>query len=455
VDILEKLAILADSAKYDVSCSSSGVGRNGQSGKIGSAAACGICHSFAADGRCISLLKVLMSNACIYDCKYCVNRVSADTPRTSFTPEELSDLTIQFYRRNYIEGLFLSSGVLKSPDYTMERMISTARLLREKHRFNGYIHTKAIPGASQALIDEMGLWVDRMSVNIELPTEKSLQSLAPQKTPEAVIGPMARISEGIRSNLADRDHFRHAPKFVPAGQSTQMIVGASPDSDLRILRLSEGLYQKYKLKRVYFSAYTPVVRDPSLPSLMTEPPLMREHRLYQADWLMRFYGFTSDEIVSPKHPNLSLILDPKCAWALRNIDHFPVEVNRASYATLLRVPGIGVIGARRIVQARRVGSIDFEGLNKLGIVMKRARYFITCRGKVDVGVVFSPDIIARSLLSARELSLIPAARGGQMRFEDLPEMREIDGAKKDVLLLNPTNEVTEEYERRSEFGICV
>jgi putative DNA modification/repair radical SAM protein len=456
MDVLEKLSILSDAAKYDVACTSSGVDRGGQSGKTGSTSACGICHSFAADGRCISLLKVLMSNACIYDCKYCVNRVSADTPRTSFTPDELAELTIQFYRRNYIEGLFLSSGVLKSPDYTMERMITVIQLLREKYCFNGYVHVKAIPGADPALIDRLGFLADRMSVNIELPTEASLRLLAPQKTPNAVIDPMARISSGIRENSADRGQFRHAPKFAPAGQSTQMIVGASPDSDLKILRLSQGLYRKYSLKRVFFSAYTPVIEDKNLPSLLTAPPLLREHRLYQADWLMRFYGFSAEEIVSPEHPNLSLILDPKCSWALRNIDRFPVEINRASYETLLRVPGIGVTGARRIMQARRAGTLDFSGLKKLGIVLKRARYFITCRGKCDEGVVIHPDVITRSLLSKRELEMLPAVRGGQMRFEDMPEMVKITGGRRtEELLITSTNMVSDEYEQRNEFGICV
>lgn len=456
MDVLEKLAILSDAAKYDVSCSSSGVDRGGKSGKIGSAAACGICHSFAADGRCISLLKVLMSNACVYDCKYCVNRVSADTPRTSFSPEELAELTIQFYRRNYIEGLFLSSGVLKNPDYTMERLIAVVRLLRDKYLFNGYIHVKTIPGADPSLITRLGLLVDRMSVNIELPTEAGLLRLAPQKSPEAVISPMERISSGIRENLSERARFLHAPHFVPAGQSTQMIVGATPDSDLKILRLSQGLYRKYSLKRVYFSAYTPVVQDKHLPSLLTAPPLLREHRLYQADWLMRFYGFSAEEIVSPEHPNLSLILDPKCGWALRNIDRFPVEINRASYETLLRVPGIGVTGARRIMQARRAGTLDFDGLKKLGIVLKRARYFITCRGKCAEGVVIHPDMITRSLLSKRELEMIPAVRGGQMRFEDMPEMLKITGERRnEELFLNAENTVSEKYEQRNEFGICV
>lgn len=456
MDILEKLAVLSDAAKYDVACTSSGVDRNGQSGKIGSAASCGICHSFAADGRCISLLKVLMSNCCVYDCKYCVNRVSSDTPRTSFTPDELADLTIQFYRRNYIEGLFLSSGVLKNPDYTMERMIEVIRLLREKYNFNGYVHVKTIPGADPALVDRMGLLADRMSVNIELPTEASLLRLAPQKSPKAVIDPMSRISSRIRENSSERSAFRHAPKFAPAGQSTQMIVGASPDSDLKILRLSQGLYRTYSLKRVFFSAYTPVVEDKNLPSLLTAPPLLREHRLYQADWLMRFYGFSAEEIVSPKHPNLSLIVDPKCSWALRNMDRFPVEINKASYETLLRVPGIGVTGARRIIQARRAGTLDFDGLRKLGIVLKRARFFITCRGKCDEGVVIHPDVITRSLLSKRELEMLPAIRGGQIRFEDVPGISAITGGHRpEKLYISAQTTIGEEDEQRNEFGICV
>lgn len=454
MDVLNKLSILTDAAKYDVACTSSGVDRSGQSGMTGSAAACGICHSFAADGRCISLLKVLMSNNCVYDCKYCVNRVSRDTPRTSFTPRELADLTIQFYRRNYIEGLFLSSGVLRTPDYTMEQMIKTIELLRGEYRFNGYIHVKAIPGAGTELVEKMGLLVDRMSVNIELPTEDSLSLLAPQKTPDAIIRPMARISDGIRENKSDMVLYRHTPKFVPAGQSTQMIVGATPDSDLKILRLSEGLYKKYSLKRVFFSAYTPIVEDSHLPSLLSVPPLLREHRLYQADWLMRFYGFSASEIVSPDQPNMNLAIDPKCNWALRNLDRFPIEVNRASYETLLRVPGIGVLSAKKILQARKCSSLNFDGLRKLGVVLKRARFFVTCQGRTDEGVVIHPDFILRGLLSRKDLEMLPAARGSQLKFEDVPEIAAITGIKassQSVLISSRSD--GDEYGKRNEFGL--
>lgn len=427
MDVLDKLSILTDAAKYDVACTSSGVDRSGKRGMIGNAAAAGICHSFAADGRCISLLKVLLSNQCVYDCKYCVNRVSRDTPRASFLPRELADLTINFYRRNYIEGLFLSSGVMKNPDYTTERMISTLEILRNEFHFNGYIHVKAIPGADAELLRRLGLLADRMSVNIELPSEAGLANLAPQKRPEAILRPMELIRSGIEENSSDLVVFHHAPKFVPAGQSTQMIVGATPDTDRSILMLSEGLYKTYNLKRVFFSAYTPVVDDQSLPSLLSAPPLLREHRLYQADWLMRFYGFSAGEIVDAKDPNMNLAIDPKCNWAVRHMDEFPVEVNRASYEKLLRVPGIGVQSARRIVQARRAGSIDFEGLKKLGIVLKRAKFFLTCNGRQAEGVVFSPEAVMRGLLSKKDLQMLPSVRGEQMTFSDYPDMPGLTG----------------------------
>lgn len=455
MDILEKLAILTDAAKYDVACTSSGTDRPGQPGKIGNAAAAGICHSFAADGRCISLLKVLMSNQCIYDCKYCVNRVSRDTPRTAFTPEELADLTISFYRRNFIEGLFLSSGVMKNPDYTTERMISTIELLRTKYLFNGYIHVKAIPGADNALIQRMGLLADRMSINIELPSETGLSQLAPQKKPEAILRPMGLIRSGIEENTSDLTVYRHAPKFVPAGQSTQLIVGATPDSDHRILSLSEGLYGKYKLKRVFFSAYNPVVEDPLLPSLLSAPPLLREHRLYQADWLMRFYGFTAGEIVDAKSPNMNLAIDPKCNWALRHLEEFPVEINRASYDKLLRIPGVGVLSAKKIVQARRAGSLNFEGLKKLGVVLKRAKYFITCQGRIFDGVVIEPDAVLRGLLSKNDLKMLPAAAGEQLSFTDVPDIARIIGGTP----VNAFGYLPEERVRQNagqyEFGIHI
>lgn len=381
MDTMEKLRILTDAAKYDVACTSSGVDRAGVKGGLGSAAACGICHSFASDGRCISLLKVLMSNVCAYDCAYCLNRRTNETMRATFRPRELADLTISFYRRNYIEGLFLSSAVVGSPDYTCELMLQTLRILRVEYRFGGYIHVKAIPGADDALIRALGLLADRMSVNIELPSNESLTRLAPQKTKENILAPMTHIRDGIRENAQDLVRYRSAPRFVPGGQSTQMIIGATPESDRQILRLTEGLYRKYALKRVFYSAYIPLVEDRSLPALNTAPPLLREHRLYQADWLLRFYGFTAEEILDDAHPDFNPQLDPKCNWAVNHPEEFPVEVNRAPYEKLLRVPGIGVTSAKRILRARRTAKLDFDGLRRLGVVLKRANYFITCQGK--------------------------------------------------------------------------
>ena len=383
MDVLEKLTILTDAAKYDAACTSSGGTRTSKKGYIGntSSSVAGCCHSFSADGRCVTLLKVLMTNCCVYDCKYCVNRRSNDTRRAAFTPEELADLTINFYRRNYIEGLFLSSGVLQNPDYTTERMIRTLRILRETYRFNGYIHTKAIPGTSPELVEQLGLLADRLSVNIELPSEAGLKTLAPDKTKQAILAPMRQIQTRNQQNKEDLVKYRHAPKFAPAGQSTQLIVGATPDSDLHILRLTQGLYDKYCLKRVFYSAYVPVVEHALLPAKDVKPPLLREHRLYQADWLLRFYGFRAEELLDDQHPDFDPRVDPKCSWALNHLDFFPVEVNTADYEALLRVPGIGVTSARRILTARRVGPLTFEGLKRLGVVLKRAQYFITCKGK--------------------------------------------------------------------------
>ncbi len=406
MDVYDKLTILTDSAKYDVSCSSSGVERKSDiAGGIGNSVSSGICHSFAADGRCISLLKVLMSNSCIFDCKYCVNRRSNDTRRSMFTPEELADLTMNFYRRNYIEGLFLSSGIMRNPDYTTEQLISVLELLRHKHRFGGYIHVKAIPGADPALISRLGLLADRMSVNIELPSQDSLHQLAPDKTKEAILKPMSVIRHGIRENVTDLVKYRHAPKFVPGGQSTQLIVGATPDSDLKILTLTEALYKKYELKRVYYSAYTPVMEHSLLPALDSKPPLLREHRLYQADWLLRFYGFEAKELLDERAPNFNPFMDPKCNWAMNHIDRFPVDINTAPYEILLRVPGIGVRSAKRIVSARRSARLDYPGLKKLGVVLKRAQYFITCSGRRLEGLKVNESTILRSLLSKKEVSM--------------------------------------------------
>ena len=382
MDVLAKLEILTDAAKYDAACTSSGVRRGFRQGYIGNTTSsiAGCCHTFSADGRCVTLLKVLMSNCCVYDCAYCVNRRSNDTRRAAFTPQELADLTINFYRRNYIEGLFLSSGVLRNPDYTMEQMIRAIRILREEYRFNGYIHAKAIPGAAPELVEQLGLLADRLSCNIELPSEAGLRTLAPEKTKAAVLAPMRQIQVRSIQNKEELVKYRHTPKFAPAGQSTQMIVGATPDSDLHILRLTQGLYDRYQLKRVFFSAYVPVVESALLPSKETKPPLLREHRLYQADWLLRFYQFKADEILDADHPNFNPYLDPKCNWAVQHYGLFPVDVNRAPFEMLLRVPGIGPKSARRIWHARKQASLGLDELKRMGVVLKRAQYFITCRG---------------------------------------------------------------------------
>ena len=402
MDLMEKLTLLADAAKYDVACTSSGVDRAGERGSIGSTWSAGCCHSFTPDGRCVTLLKVLMTNVCVYDCKYCQNRCSNEVPRAAFTPRELADLTIQFYRRNYIEGLFVSSGIMRNPDFTCERMIAALRILREEYGFRGYIHAKAIPGADDRLIRRLGELADRMSVNIELPSHQSLALLAPDKSKADILRPMALIRDGVRENAADLVRYRHAPQFAPAGQSTQMIVGATPDTDYQILNLTQALYRKYGLKRVFFSAYTPVVSDSLLPALDTKPPLLREHRLYQADWLLRYYGLEASELLDEAHQNFNPLLDPKCNWALCHMDQFPVEVLRAPLEMLLRVPGIGVKSAQRIRAARRVGSLDFEGLRRIGVVLKRARYFITCQGKVMPGLKITPEGAYQALTGGRD-----------------------------------------------------
>ncbi len=483
--IEKKLEILSDAAKYDVACTSSGVERKGKEGSMGNTAACGICHSFAADGRCISLLKILYTNECVYDCKYCINRRSNDTVRTSFTPEEVCELTMQFYRRNYIEGLFLSSGVRHNPTETMEQIYIALRMLREERHFNGYIHVKAVPGAAPELIAAVGLLADRMSTNLELPTAEGLRTLAPNKTRETILKPMRQIQVGIsenrlngasnvnrligsinqwgfelpeperkpRVNLPDsgrgarmdlanpgkksgadfsvalpgqaqgaepvttliehpkvalpsvdigattRPAVRKAGQlFVPAGQSTQMIVGATPESDYQVLSVAEALYQRFDLKRVFYSAYIALNEDSSLPEIGTKPPLLREHRLYQADWLLRFYGFQAKELLTPERPNFNVFLDPKCEWALRHLEYFPMEINRVPYDMLLRIPGIGVKSARRIVQARRTMKLDFDSLKRIGVVLKRAHYFITCNGKMMYHTKIDEDYITRQIL---------------------------------------------------------
>lgn len=419
MDVLEKLTLLTDAAKYDAACTSSGGTRTAKRGYIGntSSSLAGCCHTFSADGRCVTLLKVLMTNCCVYDCKYCVNRRSNDTRRTAFTPEELADLTINFYRRNYIEGLFLSSGVLRSPDYTMELMIRALRLLRETYRFNGYIHAKAIPGASPELVEQMGLLADRLSVNIELPSEAGLRTLAPDKTKQAILAPMRQIQTRNQQNSEELVKYRHAPKFAPAGQSTQLIVGATADTDFHILRLTQGLYDKYRLKRVFYSAYVPVVEHALLPSKDIKPPLLREHRLYQADWLLRFYGFRAEELLDEQHTDFDPRVDPKCSWALTHLDFFPVEVNTADYETLLRIPGVGVVSARRILAARRAGPLHIDDLKKLGVVMKRAQYFLTASGKMPDGLRFTPDSVLRNLIAV-EQPLLPQQESVQLSLFD-------------------------------------
>lgn len=427
----DKLTILSDAAKYDVACTSSGVSRNGKTGFLGNSVAAGVCHSFGADGRCISLLKILMSNSCIYDCKYCKNRISNDIPRATFTPDEICTLTIEFYKRNYIEGLFLSSGVIKSPDYTMEKICEALRLLRTKYHFNGYIHVKTIPGASDELIYSAGLLADRISVNMEMPTQDSLKKVAPNKDMYDILQPMNQISDtisrhrvaigkapkmeraGINDHLinsiwgdstkrvegnnavnmlskssvafdypAVKNDLLLKRPFAPGGQSTQMIIGASDETDYQLIKTSQALYQKFDLKRVFYSAYIPVNEDDALPSLDTPVPLLREHRLYQADWLLRYYGFDSEELFTKDNHNLNYQIDPKCNWAIRHLDLFPVEINSASADLLLRIPGIGPNSVQKILKARRYGSITFEMLKKMRVVLKRAQYFITCNGKM-------------------------------------------------------------------------
>lgn len=439
MSLQRKLEILSDAAKYDVACTSSGVDRKGTPGGMGNSLACGICHSFSADGRCISLLKILYTNECIFDCKYCANRSSNDVVRASFTPEEISELTMEFYRRNYIEGLFLSSGIMVSPNYTMENILHALRLLREVHHFNGYIHCKAIPGADPALIEMLGWYADRMSVNLELPTAESLKELAPHKHRKNILRPIRQIQLGRKYNreifgISDKAMSAEAPKklagstdtdmneiisttgniipfpkstqvsrrFVPAGQSTQMIIGATRETDYQIMTVSEALYDNFDLKRVFYSAFMNVNNDNRLPSTEAGPPLLREHRLYQADWLLRFYGFRTMELLDEKNPNFNVLLDPKCDWALRHLEQFPVEVNKADYYTLLRVPGIGTNSVQRIIMARKSATLDFKDLKRLGVVLKRAVYFITCSGRMMYPLKIDENFITSQLLASKD-----------------------------------------------------
>lgn len=402
MSIQKKLGILSDAAKYDVACTSSGVDRRGDGTGMGNSIAAGICHSFSADGRCISLLKILMSNECIYDCKYCRNRVSNDIERATFTPEEICTLTMDFYRRNYIEGLFLSSGIVCNPSYTMEKLYYTIYLLRNKYHFQGYIHVKGIPGADARLIEQMGYLVDRMSVNLELPTADGLSRLAPNKNRKTILTPMRQIQNGIIQSKNEVAVYRHAPSFVSGGQSTQMIIGCTPETDYQIVNVAESLYKKFQLKRVFYSAYVQVNTDKELPALPGGPPLLREHRLYQADFLMRFYGFEAQELLSEKRPNFNVLLDPKADWALQHLELFPVEINKADYQMLLRIPGIGVKSAQKIVKARRGCNLTFENLKKLNVSLKRALYFITCNGRMLYRTKIEEDYITRNLLDVKE-----------------------------------------------------
>ena len=410
---MERLRILAESAKYDVSCSSSGTVRKGKQGMVGNTVGgVGICHSFADDGRCISLLKVMLTNYCKYDCAYCINRRSNDIPRATLSVSELEEIVMEFYRRNYIEGLFLSSGVVRNPDYTMERLVAIVRDLRTVHRFNGYIHLKTIPGASQELLQEAGRWADRMSVNIEIPKEESLKALAPEKDHQSVFLPMKQIQQGVLENKEDRKKFRHAPRFVPAGQSTQMIVGATKETDRDILQMSSAMYQQPTMRRVYYSGYISVnTYDPRLP-VLKQPPLVRENRLYQADWLLRFYHFDVDEIVDDSHSHLDLEVDPKLGWALRHPEFFPVDINRDDYERILRVPGIGVRSAVLIVNSRRFNRITSYHLKKMGVVMKKAKYFITC-GELTSN--FSQPIVGINELHPERLRPLLLSKAQQKR----------------------------------------
>lgn len=401
MSLMQKLSILADAAKYDVACTSSGVDRRGDGKNMGNCLSSGLCHAFAADGRCVSLLKILFTNECIFNCAYCQNNCNSDVERASFTPDEVCDLTMEFYRRNYIEGLFLSSGILISPNYTMDLIYQTLYKLRNIHRFNGYIHVKAIPGADPALIEKAGYLADRMSINLELPTADGLKKLAPYKSRNTILKPMRQIQNGIAENKNELTVYRQSPRFVPAGQSTQMIIGATPESDYQIMSVADALYRNFGLKRVFYSAFTNVNQNSNLPVLPGGPPLLREHRLYQADWLLRYYQFQVDELLSEDRPDFNVYLDPKCDWALRHLERFPVEVNRADYHTLLRVPGIGYKSAKRIVDARRQNRLDFSDLKKIGVVLKRALYFITCSGKMMYNTRLEEDYICSALMSDR------------------------------------------------------
>jgi putative DNA modification/repair radical SAM protein len=413
--VLEKLSILADAAKYDVSCSSSGSKRKNENKGLGNAEGMGICHAHTEDGRCVSLLKILLTNHCIYDCAYCVSRKSNDTKRAAFTVQEVVDLTMNFYRRNYIEGLFLSSGIFKDPDYTMERLVLIARKLRTGHKFNGYIHLKTIPGASDDLLREAGLYADRLSVNIEMPTEQSLKLLAPDKKREDMIKPMAFVKNEIKAREKEKKALVKAPLFAPAGQSTQMVIGATPENDWQILKLSDGFYKHMNLKRVYYSGYVPVSNDNRLPAIGTPVPMVRENRLYQADWLLRHYDFTVDEIVTPEDPFLDMQIDPKLGWALRNLHQFPVDINKADLDVIKRIPGIGVQSAQKIWEARKFNKLTWDHLKKFNIAANRAKYFLSMKVQDYRPKDYTPDQI-KSFILATSASKYAANHSPQLQL---------------------------------------
>ena len=421
MDLINKLKILSNAAKYDVSCSSSGSKRKNSNIGMGNASESGICHSFTPDGRCISLLKILFSNDCAFDCKYCINGASRDFLRVSFTPEDVCNLTINFYKRNYIEGLFLSSAIINNPNYTMELLLKTVKKLRLEKNFNGYIHLKAIPGADENLIQEAGTFVDRISVNIELPSSDSLKLLAPQKSKDKILKPMGIIRNSIINYSEMKKSIKSTPLFAPGGQSTQLIVGATPEGDGKIIKLSEALYNKYNLKRVYYSAYVPVIKDNNLLPNITHPPMVREHRLYQADWLLRYYGFKANELLKNDNDNFDLNFDPKTYWALSNLNDFPIEINKAPYEKLLRIPGIGVTSAKKILKIRRVHNLTFQDLKNLRVILKRAKYFITCSGKYYGDVLFD-DIKIKDKLLKQNASKNNSVNPNQLSFFDTPSL---------------------------------
>ncbi|MCI8858198.1 MAG: putative DNA modification/repair radical SAM protein [Lachnospiraceae bacterium] len=441
MDLFDKLTVLSAAAKYDVACTSSGVDRQGSRSRgMGNTIAPGICHSFSADGRCISLLKILLTNECIFNCAYCLNNRDSDVPRTSFTPEEICTITMEFYRRNYIEGLFLSSGIMISPDYTMDLIYQTVYRLRTLHHFHGYIHVKAIPGADPYLVEKTGFLADRMSVNLELPTADSLKQLAPCKSRHTILKPMRQIQNRIADNKQELIVYHNSPKFVPAGQSTQMIIGATSENDFQIMSVAEGLYQNFHLKRVFYSAFVNVNNNSMLPTLPGGPPLLREHRLYQADWLLRYYHFEVSELLSADRPDFNIFLDPKCDWALRHLEYFPVEINRASYQTLLRVPGIGYKSAERIVKARRRNTLNFDDLKKIGVVLKRALYFITCAGKMMYHTKLDENYICENLM--RDKTQIPKdiRQGGYQQLSFFDKELQTDFQLTDAQIIPPSQQ---------------